>query len=239
MKTHFPIVLLLARPGAGKSEIIRYLKSIPDEQRLEQFHIGPFEELDDFPMLWTWFEEDDILERMGQARLHTDPSGYFKWNYLWDLLIERLSLEYQKILRDDLDLHVSKSLIVEFSRGSEHGGYTSAFRHISREMAEQMAILYVNVSWEESLRKNRKRFNPAKPDSVLEHSLPDEKLERLYRRIDWEKITLSDPAYVNIQGVQVPYVVFENEDDLTTRGGEALGLRLATSLNSLWELYLR
>lgn len=239
MTTHFPIILLLARPGAGKSEIIHYLRSIPDEQRLEQFHIGPFDELDDFPMLWTWFEEDSILERMDQTRLHTDSSGYFKWNYLWDLLIERISIEYQKIIRDDPDYHTSKSLIVEFSRGSEHGGYASAFRHISREMAEKMAILYINVSWKESLRKNRKRFNPAKPDSILEHSLPDDKLERLYRRIDWEEITATNPTHVIIQGIQVPYVVLENEDDVTTQGGSALGLRLATSLNSLWELYHR
>ncbi len=239
MTTHFPIVLLLARPGAGKSEIIHFLKSIPDEQRMEQFHIGPFEELDDFPMLWTWFEEDAILERMGQPRLHTDSSGYFKWNYLWDLLIERISIEYQKKVRDDPDFHRTKSLIVEFSRGSEHGGYASAFRHISREMAEQMAILYINVSWKESLRKNRNRFNPAKPDSILEHSLADDKLERLYRYIDWEEITVTNPTHVYIQGIQVPFVVMENEDDTTTQGGPTLGLRLATSLNSLWELYRR
>ena len=239
MPNHFPILLLLARPGAGKSEVIRFLKSIPDTQRVEQFHIGPFEELDDFPMLWTWFEEDDILEKMGHPRLHTDSDGYFQWNYLWDLLIGRVSLEYQKRLRDDPDFHQTSSMLVEFSRGSEHGGYASAFRHISREMAEQMAILYVNVSWQESLRKNRKRFNPAKPGSILEHSLPDDKLERLYRNVDWEEITVTNPTHIYIQGVHVPYVIMENEDDMTTMGGDALSERLAGSLQSLWALYKR
>jgi hypothetical protein len=104
-------------------------------------------------------------------------------------------------------------------------------------MAEQMAILYVNVSWEESLRKNRKRFNPAKPDSILEHSLPDQKLERLYREVDWGKITLGNSTHVMVQGVQVPFVVMENEDDVTTRGGDLLGDRLASSLQSLWDIY--
>jgi len=42
-------------------------------------------------------------------------------------------------------------------------------------MLKSAAILYVNVSFSESLRKNRKRFNPNKPDSILEHGLPDEK----------------------------------------------------------------
>jgi hypothetical protein len=237
MTNHFPILLLLARPGAGKSEIIRYLKSLSDKERLTRFHLGPFEELDDFPMLWTWFEEDDILVRMGQERLHTDKDGYFRWSYLWNLLIERISLDYQKKLRDDPGFHDRKSLIVEFSRGSEHGGYASAFQHILPFMAEQMAILYVNVSWEESLRKNRKRFNPAKPDSILEHSLPDQKLERLYREVDWGQITLGNSTHVMVQGVQVPFVVMENEDDVTTRGGDLLGDRLASSLQSLWDIY--
>jgi hypothetical protein len=236
MPDHFPILLLLARPGAGKSEIIHYLKSIPDGERMASYHLGPFEELDDFPMLWTWFEEDDLLTRMGKDRLHTDSEGYFRWPHLWNLLIERISLDYRKLLRDDPVFHLRKSLIVEFSRGSEHGGYASAFQHISREMAEQMAILYVNVSWEESLRKNRKRFNPSKPDSILEHSLPDAKLERLYREVDWPAVTRGNPTHVDIQGVSVPYVVMENEDDVTTRGGDDLGTRLASSLQSLWEI---
>ena len=72
MKDHFDILLLLARPAAGKSEVIHYLKSLPPEERLKRFHLGELVELDDFPMLWTWFEEDDLLERMGHPRLHTD-----------------------------------------------------------------------------------------------------------------------------------------------------------------------
>jgi hypothetical protein len=36
--------------------------------------------------------------------------------------------------------------------------------------------------------------------------------------------------------VKVPYVVFENEDDVTTGRGEALGERLETALQRLWAL---
>ena len=39
------------------------------------------------------------------------------------------------------------------------------------------AVVYVRVSFEESLRKNSLRFNPQRPDSILEHALPDETLE--------------------------------------------------------------
>ena len=57
----FNIILLIARPGAGKSEIIDYLKQTPLEERISRYHVGKFKEIDDFPMLWTWFEEDEIL----------------------------------------------------------------------------------------------------------------------------------------------------------------------------------
>ena len=210
---------------------------MPPEERARRFHVGQLEEIDDFPMLWAWFEEDDLLEKMGHPRLHTDPDGYFLENYLWDLLIERIGLEYRKKLRDLPEEAKGYTTFVEFSRGSEHGGYRSAFAHCSRQILEKAAVLYVDVSWEESLRKNRKRFNPDKPDSILEHALADSKLERLYKEVDWPEVSKADPDYLTIQGLRVPYVVFDNADDVTSQRGEALGKRLEHMLNDLWKLY--
>jgi hypothetical protein len=93
------------------------------------------------------------------------------------------------------------------------------------------------VPWEESLRKNRARFNPERPDSILEHGLPDAKLEKLYRHVDWEEITSQPKGTLTIQGIAVPFVVFDNEDDVTTAQGAALGERLAQVLDDLWGLY--
>jgi len=236
-KNLFDILLLIARPAAGKSEIIEYLKRMPPEERRRRMHVGSFVEIDDFPMIWAWFEEDALLEKMGHPRLHTDPEGYFLSNYLWDLLIERIGLEYQKKLRDRPEDDEASTTIIEFSRGTEHGGYRSAFSHISRQILEKAAVLYVDVPWEESLRKNRKRFNPEKPDSILEHSLPDAKLERLYKETDWREVSKADPQSLAIEGMRVPYVVFDNADDVTTQRGEALGARLEQALKDLWRLY--
>lgn len=235
-KNTFDLLLLIARPAAGKSEIIDYLKRTPLEERERRFHLGKLDEIDDFPMLWTWFEEDALLEKMGHPRLHTDAEGYFLGQHLWDLLIERIGLEFQKRLRDIPDYAAQYSTLVEFSRGKEHGGYRSAFAHLSDPMLNKMAILYVNVPWEESLRKNRKRFNPDKPDSILEHALPDAKLERLYKEVDWDEITAGDPEHITIRENLVPYVVFDNRDDVTTARGDALGNRLEDRLNKLWML---
>ena len=229
----FKTLLLIARPAAGKSEVINFLKNTPVAERIQRFHIGPFSEIDDFPMLWTWFEEDALLARLGYPRLHTDAEGYFKDAYLWDLLVERIGLEYQKRQRDDLD----ETVIIEFSRGTEHGGYQRAFAHLSDAILADLAILYINVPWEESLRKNRARFNPARPDSILEHGLPDEKLEKLYRETDWDALTVNYSEKLPIKGFEVPYAVFENGDDVTTAQGDALGERLESTLDTLWQRY--
>ncbi len=236
-KEIFKVLFLLARPAAGKSEIMKYLENLPLAERINRFHVGKLLHLDDFPMLWAWFEEDDLLDAMGKPRLHTDAQGYFKYPYLWDLLIRRIGLEYKKLLRD-ANLQ-DATVIIEFSRGKEHGGYHSAFQNIDPIMVENAGMLYVDVSWEESLRKNRRRFNPEKPDSLLEHGIPDEKLKHMYYETDWDEITDNSPDYLEISGKKVPYVVFDNEDDLTSKLDQAFVERLQYSLDELWKLTQR
>ena len=230
----FPILILNGRPAAGKSELIHFLQGLPDDERRTRFHIGALRELDDFPMLWTWFEEDHLLEhRLGRPRLHTDSDGYFVHNDLWHLLIERLSLEYDRLLRDAPDLHATHTVLIEFSRGSEHGGYRAAYPHLSDAVLKQAAIFFIDVPYEESLRKNRRRFNPHRPDSILEHGLPDAKLERLYRDVDWHELAAADPETISVRGTVVPYAVFPNHDDETTSLGPVFEARLEATLGTL------
>ena len=237
MDNIFDIIILNGRPASGKSEVIDYLKKTPVEIRRRRFHIGELDEIDDFPMLWTWFEEDAILEKiLNKPRLHSDKDGYFFWEYLWHLLIERISMEYSKRLRDKPNFHNNYTALIEFSRGSEHGGYRAAYPHLSDEILKRAAIFYIDVSFEESLRKNRQRFNPAKPDSILEYGLPDAKLTRLYKDCDWEEFRGNDPEFMKIKGLKVPYVVLHNEPDITTARDENLGRVLEELLNKLWIL---
>ncbi|MCK9484168.1 MAG: hypothetical protein M0R34_07375 [Candidatus Marinimicrobia bacterium] len=237
MNDIFDIIILNGRPASGKSEVIDYLKKTPLEVRRRRFHIGQMDEIDDFPMLWTWFEEDAILEKlMGKPRLHTDKGGYFLWEHLWHLLIERISMDYSKRLRDKPNFHNDYTALVEFSRGSEHGGYQAAYPHLSDDILQRAAIFYIDVPFEESLQKNRKRFNPSRPDSILEHGLPDEKLTRLYKDCDWETFRGQDPEFINIRGYKVPYIVLHNEPDVTTARDENLGRILEDLLNKLWHL---
>ena len=237
MKQLFEKIILLGRPASGKSEVINYLKNTPETERKERFHIGKLVEIDDFPMLWTWFEEDDILEKkFGKPRLHSDSEGYFKEEYLWHLLIERISFDYTKSVRDLEDKAKDVTHLIEFSRGTEHGGYKTAFKHLSKELLENAALLYINVPFEESLRKNRKRFNPNKPDSILEHGLPDAKLTKMYKEVDFHEVIAGTTTHLNINGIDVPYVIFENMPSKTD-DPELLGPALDEVFTKLWEIY--
>jgi hypothetical protein len=234
---NIPLIILTGRPASGKSEIIDYLSKASPQERTQRFHLGDLDVIDDFPMLWAWFEEDHILSReLGKPRLYTDDQGDFKHPYLWHLLVRRLGLEYHKRLRDDPGYHQHTTAIIEFSRGRQHGGYRTAFQHLSGDLLEIAVVVYVRVSFEESLRKNRRRFNPERPDSILEHALPDAKLERLYRYDDWDEFTSVDPGYLRLDGIRVPYAVFENEDDVTTDRPQALGGRLEAVFDRLQTL---
>jgi hypothetical protein len=234
----FDVLILIARPAAGKSEIIHYLRDTPVEERMRRFHIGVFMEIDDFPMLWTWFEEDRLLETVfHQPRLHTTPDEYFKDDVLWHLLIERISLDYAKLVRDYPDFHDKHTVLIEFSRGAASGGYRKAFDYLSDDILRRAGVLYLDVTYEESLRKNRARFNPDRPDSILQHGLSDEKMEALYRDDDFADFSAGDPRWLSVRGIRVPYVVFDNHDDVTTGMGEALGERLEARLGELWEGY--
>jgi len=232
----FDVLILVGRPASGKSEIIDFLTRTPPDERRRRFHLAELDVLDDFPMLWAWFEEDHILaERLGKPRLHTDAEGYFRYPYLWHLLIERLSLEYHKRLRDNAAYHACVTALIEFSRGGEHGGYVEAFSHLADDLLQRAGVVYVRVSFEESLRKNRRRFNPDRPDSILEHALPDEKLERLYRDDDWGAFSSGkDAGFLTLQSVRVPFVVFGNEGNLENIVG---GDKLADVFDRLWVLY--
>jgi len=134
-KNIFDIIILNGRPASGKSEVIDYLKMATQEGREKRFHIGKFDEIDDFPMLWTWFEEDAILEKIfHKPRIHFDKDGYFLHEYFWHLLIERISMDYGKKIREDSNYHDHTTAILEFSRGSEHGGYKEAYKYLSDDI---------------------------------------------------------------------------------------------------------
>ncbi len=241
----FDIILLNARPAAGKSEILDFLKKTPIEERIRRFHVGEIEEFDDFPILWEDFEDDDLYEKMGMPRLisnatftykgETHPGYTFKDKAYWNFLVQKLCRNYAKQIARKSDYHRTTTAIFEFARGLEHGGWREAYPHLTDDVLKKACTLYINVPWEESLRKNRKRRKPGMEDSILFHSLEDLKMEMLYKDSDWDVFSKKDPHVLNVRNFKVPYVVFENVPDKTTNLPPELGPYLEETLGKLWK----
>jgi hypothetical protein len=232
---HFEVIILTARPASGKSEVIDYLKKTDVETRKKRFHIGEFEEIDDFPFVWDTFVIDDIMTKHGKPRLFTDEDYYFKDHFIWNLFIEKINVMYAKKLAYNPKYHDTLTAIIEFARGGENG-IGEALSYLSDDILKKAGILYIDVSYEESVRKNRARKQVGQEDSILFHSLPDEKMDFYYKINDWKKLTKDDPEFITVKGIKVPYAVFHNEPDLTTAGGEPLGWALEETFGRLWEI---
>jgi hypothetical protein len=232
MRDTFEVIILIGRPAAGKSEVIDFLKQTPLEERRRRFHIGEFEEIDDFPILWERFEDDDIFEKHGKPRLHTTSDYYFKDPFFWNYLIEKINLAFRKRLAADPDYTSKRTVIIEFSRGGETG-FAEAFSHLTGDILERAGILYIQVSYEESVRKNRRRFRPEMADSILYHSLPDEKMDFYYKTNDWERLAKGLDGTVTIRDRQVPFAVFPNEPE-KTHDPALLGPALEDAFGRLW-----
>ena len=232
---HFEVIILTARPASGKSEVINYLKNANPESRLNRFHIANFEEIDDFPYVWDTFVIDDIMAKHGKERLFTDDKLYFKDHFTWNLFIEKMNVEYAKKLAYDPDYHKKHTVIIEFARGGDDG-IAEALSYMSEDILKKAGIVYIDVSYEESVKKNRARARTGQEDSILFHSLPDEKMEFYYKTNDWKKLTTDSPEYLDVKGIRVPYSVFHNEPDVTTEGGEPLGKALQVVTTRLWDL---
>ncbi len=233
MNNHFPIIIITGRPAAGKSEVIDFLKKCDPIERVNRFHIAEFEEIDDFVYVWETFEIDDILTKHGRPRIWTDEKYWFKEHFIWNLYIERINLEYRKKIARNPDYHKDKTVLIEFARGGENGIY-EALSYLHEDILKKAVLMYIRVSYEESVRKNRRRARKGMEDSILYHSLPDEKMEYYYKINDWDKLESKDPTYIDVKGFKIPYAVFENEPEKTL-DPILIGEELERVTNKLWK----
>ena len=234
----FNIILLLGRPAAGKSEFIDFMHKTPIAQRARTYHIAPFEALDDFPILWEKCVEDDLWESMGKGRLYSRRA---EGNYaitnsdMWEFLIRRLNQQVGEIISQPMALK-KKSMIVEFARGGERG-YADAFSQLSPEILKRAVILYVNVSFEESWRRNVARYDEKRKSGLLTHSVPRAEMEATYGTDDWFDIAPTTHGTITVQGMNVPYATMNNEPE--SKEPEVLGPRYSKALDAAYSVWKR
>ena len=234
MSNNFPILIITGRPAAGKSEVIDFLKKTDPAERLARFHIANFEELDDFVYVWETFEIDDILTKHGKPRIWTDEKYWFKDHFIWNLYIERINLEYRKKIARNPNYHDAMTTLVEFARGGENGIF-EALSYLHEDILKKAALIYIKVTYEESVRKNRRRARPGEEHSILYHSLPDEKMEFYYKTNDWDKLEAQNPNFIQVKGFKIPYAVFDNMPEKTDDPAK-IAPELERVTKKLWEM---
>ncbi len=236
LRETFDVLLLLGRPASGKSEFIDFMEGLPAAERARAFRIAPFGVVDDFPILWERFEEDDLWERLGRPRLHSkrcDGNYAVTDDGLWGFLIEKINRRAEPILAvpERLD---RRTLVVEFSRGGPTG-YAEALARLSPSILERAAIVYVSVSFEESWRRNIARYDAKRRDGILTHSVPREEMERTYGVDDWKTLAGETHGTIEIRGIQVPYATMPNEPESTDP--IVLSERYASALGPLYDAW--
>ncbi len=99
MSKHIDVLLLLALPASGKSEVRRYLASLSPEECHEQFGIGHTVQLDDFPYVHIMRRiTDELTDRGHTGMFFLSPALPFRNPIDWLTLIELLNEDYDDLV---------------------------------------------------------------------------------------------------------------------------------------------
>jgi hypothetical protein len=97
------IVLLLALPASGKSEVRRFLANVEPQRLKEEFHIGATLQLDDFPYVHMMRRADDELARLGHSRVFFKSGDRpFQDTKDWGTLIHLLNEDYHDLMKKNV-----------------------------------------------------------------------------------------------------------------------------------------
>ncbi len=94
----FDIVLLVALPASGKSEVRNFMANIEPERLQREFHIGENLQLDDFPYVHMMRRIDNELEKMGEERLFYPGEEPFIDGRDWGTLCCLLNEDYHDLI---------------------------------------------------------------------------------------------------------------------------------------------
>ncbi len=239
MNDIFQHLLVLGRPACGKSEFIDFLKHATAATRA-RLHIGRFEEVDDFPWIWEKFQDDVIWEKAGYERLYSEeympgnPGMAPRGAKLYDFCMHKFNevITQQYLGREDF--YRDSTLLIEFSRGGPDG-FGRALRTLDRAILDPSAIFYIDVSREESWRRNVARYQEKLRHSILAHMVPRTTYDYFYDDNDWANLTGDRAAgWLEINGLGVPFVTMNNEPESTDP--VVLEERYGSALGRLWEV---
>jgi len=93
------VVLLLALPASGKSEIRKYLKHVSPETCKNDFHMGTTLQLDDFPYVHIMRCIDETLIKQHESPIFFEaPDKSFRDGRYWGALVQMVNDDYDDLL---------------------------------------------------------------------------------------------------------------------------------------------
>ena len=93
------LVLLLALPASGKSEVRRYLASLSPERSADEMHLGPTTQLDDYPYVHLMRRVSQELRALGADGVFFDSDDLpMKEPRDWGTLIELINEDYDDLV---------------------------------------------------------------------------------------------------------------------------------------------
>lgn len=99
MARHLDVLLLLALPASGKSEVRRYLASLSPQECRDHFGIGHTVQLDDFPYVHVMRRvSDEMTARGARGAFFISPALPFRDPIDWLTLIELVNEDYDDLV---------------------------------------------------------------------------------------------------------------------------------------------
>ncbi len=108
----FDIVLLIALPASGKSEVRNFMANVEPERLKREFHIGENLQLDDFPYVFMMRRIDDELEAMGHSRIFYPGETPFYDGRDWGTLINLLNEDYHDMANRNVSCPASAAQLL-------------------------------------------------------------------------------------------------------------------------------
>lgn len=139
----FDIVLLMALPASGKSEVRNFMANISPERLASEFHIGENLQLDDFPYVHMMRRIDNELQAMGEERIFYPGEEPFIDGRDWGTLCCLLNEDYHDLLNRNVCKpdSAAKLLFERIDRAGEQAGISPRLGLLKDSIREKLASI--------------------------------------------------------------------------------------------------
>lgn len=140
-KKVFDVVLLMALPASGKSEVRNFMANIGTQKLADEFHIGENLQLDDFPYVHMMRRIDNELQAMGEPRIFYPGEEPFYDGRDWGTLCNLLNEDYHDLMNRNVCTpdSAAKLLFERYDRAGEAAGIPNRLGVLREEVRNSLA----------------------------------------------------------------------------------------------------